>query len=77
MSPVTGLAAGGGAATINGTGLLGNKGVTFGGVAATNVKVVSDTKITCTIPPHAAGAVTVVVQDASGDVTKPAFYTYT
>lgn len=77
MSPVTGLAAGGTPVTINGTGLLGTKGVTFGGAAATNVKVVSDTKVTCTTPAHAAGAVTVVVQDASGDVTKAAFYSYT
>lgn len=76
ISPTGGLAAGGTPVTINGTGLLGNKGVTFGGTAATNVKVVSDTKITCTAPAHAAGAVNVVVQDASGDVTKTGAYTY-
>lgn len=73
--------AGGGVAgttpvTINGTGLLGTKGVTFGGTAATAVKVLSDTKVTCVAPAHAAGAVNVVVQDASGDVTKTAAYTY-
>lgn len=74
--PVTGLAAGGTPVVITGTGLLGTKGVTLGGVAATAVKVVSDTKVTCTTGPHATGAVTVIVQDASGDVTKTTFFTY-
>lgn len=77
ITPATGLAAGNTDVTIVGTGFGGNKGVTFGGTPATAVKVVSDTKITCKTPAHAAGAVTVVVQDASGDVTKPTFYTYT
>jgi hypothetical protein len=76
LTPVTGGVAVTTPVTINGTGLLGTKGVTFGGTAATNVKVVSDTKVTCVAPAHAAGAVNVVVQDASGDVTKTAAFTY-
>jgi hypothetical protein len=76
LSPVSGLAAGGTAVTINGTGLLGTKGVKFDTVQATNVKVVSDTKVTCVTPPHAVGAVNVTVQDASGDVVKNAFFAY-
>lgn len=77
ITPATGVAAGGTAVTIVGTGLAGVEGVTFGGAAATNVAVVSDTRVTCTTPAHAAGAVNVVVQDDAGDVTKNAFYTYT
>lgn len=76
ISPATGLAAGGTNVTINGTNLAGCEGVVFGGVAATNVKVVSNERITCTTPAHAAGAVAVVIKDDAGDVTKNAFYTY-
>ena len=76
ITPATGLAAGGTNVTIKGTNLAGVEGVTFGGVAATNVKVVDDSTVTCTTPAHAAGAVTVVVQDDNADVTKPTFYTY-
>lgn len=77
ISPANGAAAAQTPVTITGTGLAGVEGVTFGGAAATAVVVVSDTKVTCTTPVHAAGAVTVVVQDDAGDVSKPAFYTYT
>ena len=41
--------------------------VSFGGVAATNAVVVSDTQITATTPPHSAGAVSVVVTNPNGD----------
>jgi hypothetical protein len=76
IAPAAGLAVGGLPVTITGSGFAGVRGVTFGGTAATNVKVVSDTKITCVTPPHAAGAVAVVIQDASGDVTAAAAFTY-
>lgn len=78
VSPAAGLAAGGLAVTITGTGFAGVRGATFGGTAAPSgsFKVVSDTKITCVTPAHAAGAVAVVVQDASGDVTKANGFTY-
>lgn len=74
--PASGAAAGGTNLVINGKNLSGAEGVTIGGNAATNFKVVSNTRITCTAPAHAAGAVTVVVKDDAGDVTKPTFYTY-
>lgn len=75
--PATGLAAGGTVVTIDGTNLAGAEGATFGGVAGTAFKRISDTRVQVTTPAHAAGAVTVVVQDDAGDVSKPAFYTYT
>lgn len=76
ITPNTGLAAGGLAVTIDGTNLAGTEGVTFGGTAATNVKVVSNERVTCTTPAHAAGAVAVVVKDDAGDVTKANGFTY-
>lgn len=81
VAPDTGAAAGGTAVTITGTGFQsgfqqessqgpliggGATGVTFDGVAATNVQVVSDTQITCVTPAGAAGAADVVVTTDAG-----------
>lgn len=78
ITPATGLAAGGGTPkTIKGTNLHDVEGVDFGGAAATQVKRVDNETVTCVVPPHAAGAVTVTVKAGSGDVVKAAFYTYT
>lgn len=76
VSPVSGPIAGGTAITITGTSFAGASGVTIGGTAATNFKVVSPTKITCTAPAHAAGSVAVVVKDDAGDVTKTGGYAF-
>lgn len=77
ISPASGLAAGGTVVTITGTNLAGVEGVTFGGTAGTALVVVSETQIRVTTPAKTAGAYTVVVKDDAGDVSKPAFYTYT
>lgn len=77
ITPATGAAAGGTVVNIDGTNLAGVKGVTFGGAAGTGLVRVSNTRVRVTTPAHAAGAVTVVVQDDAGDVTKPTFFTYT
>jgi hypothetical protein len=93
VGPNNGTAAGGTAVTVTGTGFQsgiqqdasqgtvvqggGTTGVTFGGAAATNVQVVSDTEITCTTPAHAAGAVAVVVTtDAGASAPLAGGYTY-
>lgn len=76
ISPATGAAAGGTAVTITGTDFAGAEGVTFGGTAATNFKVVSNTRITCTTPAKTAGAYDVVVKDDAGDVTEEDGFTY-
>jgi hypothetical protein len=75
-NPNTGTTAGGIGTQINGTGFTGATGATFGGVAATNFSVTSDTVIMCMTPPHAAGAVPVVVQSPNGNGTLPNGYTY-
>ena len=64
VAPTSGPASGGTAATITGTGFVAGASVSFGGVAATNVTVVSATQITVTVPPHAPGTVDVVVVNA-------------
>jgi hypothetical protein len=61
VSPVGGTIAGGSAVTINGAGFNAGATVTFGGSAATNVVVVSASKITARTPAHALGAVNVTV----------------
>lgn len=76
LAPATGLAAGGATVTFTGSGFDGEAiSVTFGGVAATAVNVVSDTSFTAVTPAHAAGAVPVVVQP--GAITVPGGFTYT
>jgi IPT/TIG domain len=76
IAPATGPAAGGTNVTLTGTNLEGVTAVTFGGVAATNLDVVSDTEVTVTTPAHATGAVNVVITDDSGTVTKTGAFTY-
>ncbi len=66
ISPVVGPAAGGTAVTLTGTGFTTGATVTIGGVAATNVVVVSATSITAVTAAHAPGAVDVVVTNLDG-----------
>jgi hypothetical protein len=66
VSPNTGPDAGGTSVTITGTGFLGDAAtVSFGGAAATNVVVNSDTSITATSP-AGAGTVDVTVTTGGG-----------
>lgn len=74
--PNTGPTPGGTAVTITGSGLTGTTGVTFGGIAATNVAVVNPTSITCNVPAHALGSVDVVATGPYGTVTLAAGFTY-
>jgi hypothetical protein len=66
VSPSTGLAAGGTAVTISGTGFTGATSVTFGGTAATAVVVVNANTITATSPAKAAGTYDVRVTTPNG-----------
>jgi hypothetical protein len=77
ISPAGGSVAGGSAVTINGGSFLSGASVTFGGVAATNVVVVSSIKITAKTPAHASGAVDVTVNNVnstSGTLTNGYLY---
>lgn len=76
VTPATGPLAGGTDIVIVGTNFGGTLGVTVGGAAATLVKVVDETRITCRTPAGTAGAKDVVVTDDSGPVTRAGGYTY-
>ncbi len=75
VSP-SGPTSGGTSVTLTGTGFIGATGVTFDGVPATGVVVVSDTTITLTTPAGAAGTADVVVVLPGADATKLAGFTY-
>ena len=69
---------GGTAVTITGTEFAEGVAVTFGGVTATSIVVVSGTSITCATPAGSAGEVDVVVTNSDGGtVTATDGYEYT
>ncbi|MFC8537983.1 IPT/TIG domain-containing protein [Streptomyces sp. NPDC057249] len=76
VSPATGPAAGGTVVTITGTNLDGVASVKFGATAATDLKVLSAGRIQATTPAGTAGAVSIVVGDEAGNVTKNNAFTY-
>ena len=61
IAPNSGTTSGGTGVTIAGSNFAAGATVSFGGVPATNVNVVSPTSITATTPAHEFGAVNVVV----------------
>jgi hypothetical protein len=65
MDPNAGTIDGGTTVVITGTNFVTGDTVTFGGVAATNIQVLSDTKISVKTPAHAEGLVDVRVVNAS------------
>ena len=62
--------------TVSGSNFTGATGVTIGGVAATTVRVTSDTSLTLTTPAGTAGAASVVVTTPSGANAANTLYTY-
>jgi hypothetical protein len=65
--PDEGPETGGTTVVLTGTDFDGTDSVTFGGVPAASFTVDSDTQITAVTPPHAPGAVDVVVTNDIGD----------
>jgi len=79
FTPITGPAAGGTMVEIKGTGFTGtvvSTGVKFATTSATSWVVVDDDTIVATAPAHAAGAVAIVVTNATGPSTTGGSYTY-
>lgn len=66
IDPSHGPIVGGTAITLTGSGFGQDATVTFDGVAATSVVVVTQHRITCVAPAHAAGSTDVVVTNADG-----------
>jgi hypothetical protein len=62
---------------ITGTGFTGATQVTFGGVNAYAMQVLSDTEIAAVAPQHANGPVDLVIDTPHGTATLPHGYTYT
>lgn len=78
LSPVTGDTAGGDVVTLTGDNLEGVTDVTFDGTSGTalDVSAAADGIVEVTTPAHAAGAVDVVLVDASGNTTLTDGFTY-
>jgi hypothetical protein len=82
LSPAAGVSTGGTTVTITGLCFSGGAGMTqvfFGTTPATNVQVLSDTKITCTAPTGTVGQVNVTVESPYGTsaVVTGDVFTYT
>ena len=69
LTPSSGSPSGGTKVTIRGSGFLGTLEVSFGGTAATSVKIVSSTEITA-VSPSGSGTVHVTVKTPSGTSAK-------
>jgi formylglycine-generating enzyme required for sulfatase activity len=76
VSPSSGPYQGGTPVTITGLNLLGTTAVTFGGVPATNVQVVSNTQVTAVTPPGSVGVAEVTVSGPWGTITALGGFTY-
>ena len=78
IAPAFGTPAGGTKVTISGRNFTenDNASVTFDGVAATGVNVLSGTTLTAVAPPHAAGPVTVRVICRNRQAALPGGFTY-
>ena len=76
LSPTSGSTLGGTEFTITGTNLTSTNSVTVGGVAATNVVVVSPTSVTAITPAGTAGAKDVALTTPLGTINKPNAFTY-
>jgi hypothetical protein len=65
--------------TVTGSAFLAGTSLqlSFGGQPATNVVVVDDATITCTVPAGAPGPADVTVQDSAGAWTSPELFDYT
>ncbi|MBL8205401.1 MAG: M36 family metallopeptidase [Blastocatellia bacterium] len=78
VTPTFGGIAGGTRVTISGANFTdtADTSVTFNGVAASNVQVVSHNTITATTPPHAAGTVAVRIANRNGGSSLNFGFTY-
>jgi hypothetical protein len=77
VSPSTGIDIGGTQVSVSGSHLFGTTSVLFGGVAATDLKVLSDAEVTVTTPPKSVGPTDVTVVNPGGNATLSKGFTYT
>jgi hypothetical protein len=77
VAPTTGDVTGNTLVRITGTGFSASTSVTFGGIAAREVTLVSGTELDAITPPHAPGSVDVVVDTDGATATITGGFTYT
>ena len=78
LSPAFGAPSGGTTVTITGANFTDNTDttVTFDGIAASSINVISSTALTAVTPAHANGAVIVRVKNRYGEASLPSGFTY-
>ena len=76
VSPAEGSALGGTQLTLTGTNLATVTTVTVGGAAATSIRIVGETTLTCLTPAGTPGVVDVAVTTGGGTATLASSYTY-
>ncbi len=76
VTPTQGTVLGGTVITLTGTGLAATSAVTVGGVACTNLTVLSQTQVRATTPPGAAGQAAIAVTTPAGTSLAPTPFTY-
>ena len=77
IAPDNGVEGGGTKVVLTGIGIQAGAQATIDGVVGVNTHVISDTTIEFETPPHAPGAVDVVVTNPDGQTTPPVVFTYT
>ena len=76
VTPLQGSVLGGTQITINGTSLSGTTAVKIGGVACTNLQVLSPTLVKAVTPAGVAGEASIAVVSAAGTTLAPTPFTY-
>ena len=76
VTPLQGSVLGGTQITINGTSLSGTTAVKVGGVACTNLQVLSPTLVKAITPAGAAGEASIAVVSAAGSALAPTPFSY-
>ena len=76
VTPLQGSVLGGTQITINGTNLSGTTAVKIGGVACTNLQVLSPTLVKAITPAGVAGEASIAVVSAAGTTLAPTPFTY-
>jgi hypothetical protein len=77
VTPDSGSSNGGIVVTVNGSNFASGVTVSFGGVLASNVRLVNGNSMTATTPAHTAGPVNIVVSDSNGNGSLSSGFTYT
>ena len=76
VSPAFEASSGGAKITISGSGFTSDTKLSFGNVAASALKINSNSAITATVPPHSVGAVPLIISNRNGGSSLNNGFTY-